>query len=145
MILLVSDNGLKAGDRLTVDQFRSKPLGRGDISLARKAYANLDILQRAVIDPAISRGEVVVGASSVVVKTIRDIDALINDGRQERLVKAACVLDRVDPGDHDSHAALKGCEGHQIISDKQLGKVRTRIAADLANKFGPIISLDSIF
>lgn len=145
IIFVVFDTRLQVGDKLTSDCFMAKRLSKGEISLARKAYTTLNDIDDFVLSPAKARGETAVGASVIEAKTIRHIVVALDDGHQKRNVRGACVLDKVDLEDHNSHAALKGCTKYGAISDKQLGKLRLQFASDLAKKFGPIQHLQSIF
>lgn len=129
-------DALRIGDKLTPDQFPGKRLGRGEISLARKSYATLEDIQQFVI-----KGAAVVGASSAITGEIRLIAPEIGGATS----RGVCVLDDVVAGDHDSHAALRECAHQNAMKDKAKNTARILVAADLADKFGPIEDIAAVF
>jgi hypothetical protein len=147
VVIVIFDDRLKIGDNVTSDQFRSNALGRGDVSLARLAFATLDDIKKYVVDPSEAKGIPAVGASIAVVKAIREISRPSDDTRRAIQLRTVCVLDEVDEEDHDSHASLRACDDQkpEAMSEKTRHKVRARLANDLAKKFGAIQDLRTIF
>jgi hypothetical protein len=140
VVLVVFDTSTKIGDRLTAEQFPTKRLGRGEISLARQNYATLESINEYVI-----KGRPIVGVATSVVDSIRAIGRGNEDTKAPRILRSVCVIDKVESGDHDSHASLKACDDQELMSPTRRGKVRGALAAELARKFGPIQEIGAIF
>jgi hypothetical protein len=140
VILVVFDLSMKTGDKLTAEHFPTKKLGRGEISLARKKYATLDVLNDFVI-----KGKPVAGATTSTVKSIRAIGRKSDNAKVHELVRTVCVIDKVESGEHDSHASLRACEDQAAMSEPRRHKVRSALAADLARLFGSVQDIAAVF
>jgi hypothetical protein len=93
VILVVFDLSMKTGDKLTAEHFPTKKLGRGEISLARKKYATLDVLNDFVI-----KGKPVAGATTSTVKSIRAIGRKSDNAKCTSLLEPYALLTRLNRG-----------------------------------------------
>ena len=132
-------NGPKhKGERLVATSFRRKDLAHGNVSLARRTYMPLESFQKNVVEPRERTAGKFVGVVVANVKALRDIYAYIRGVHPRKSIRGICVLDKVEGGDFDAHAALEYSEDQGDLSDPQKDQVRDIIASDLANKFSPI-------
>lgn len=143
-MLAVFDTTKRVNGRLAQTAFKGADLHRGKVSLCRLKYTtrqtfdNQVVAPRPVTDPLLG---VVVCATDV----LRDLHIPIPNTAPPTQIRAACVLDKVENGDHDGHAALQYCENEeQIKGAKTKDRVRGAIALALADAFGDIRPVDSI-
>lgn len=143
--IVVFDENLKIGNKLTLEQFPSKKLNRGELSLARISFTTLDDIDAYVIGPDRNREATAIGASTAIVRDIRSIAAIVDGLHPLKIVRGVCVIDKVVSGDHDGHAAFQSCGDHDGLTPPQRGKLRHRIAADLAEKFDVLRDIADVF
>jgi len=124
-----------AGSSLTAKSF-TRNLNNTSESLARASYVT-----RSVFDRSIVRDRNVVGIASAHVSSIRRRTAHIKLNAITKKVRAICIVDKVEPGDCEGHAAMGYGEetAGQGMSPEQIGKIRLNIRLDLANEFSAII------
>ena len=132
---------------LLMTSFETKQLKRKEQSVARVKYTTADDFNSFVVQP-IEKGDKFEGVATALVADIR----LIPYGRQASdKCRGICVIDRVDQGMHDGHAAL--CFGDKEPADlpettkareRKLADFRREVMSDLAEKFGPISTINAV-
>jgi hypothetical protein len=143
LVMAVFQSTKTIGGRLAPTAFRNADLHRGNVSLCRLRYTTRQIFEaevvasRAATDPL--RGVVV--CTAYILRGLH-----IPYATPPTQMRAVCVLDKVEPDDHDGHAALEYCETQQDITNQQTkGLLRGEIAVVLASAFGEIRTPDSVF
>jgi hypothetical protein len=104
-------------------------------SLGRVRYVT-----RRAFDNQIVRNDSVIGIALAHVSAIRRLRADIATPNGVLEVKSVCVIDLVEPGDCEGHAAMGYSEAINGMSERQLGKKRKAIRMDLANTFAEMSS-----
>jgi hypothetical protein len=132
-----------AAGRLSEDSFSNQKLIKTNESVARSSF-----ITRAIFDKKIGKNNssgkgAVVGVAYVDVSRIHQLSAEIADNNSTYKVRAVCVIDRVEHGDCQGHAAMGYGEATTLVSDpKKMGKLRKRIRLDLANQFSDVITVE---
>jgi hypothetical protein len=124
-----------AGSSLTEKSFTSN-LTKTSESLARASFVTSSVFNRCI-----ARDRNAVGIASAHVSSIRRLRADIKLNAITKKVRAICVIDKVEPGDCEGHAAMGYVEetAGQSMSPVQIGKIRKNIRMDLAREFSAII------
>lgn len=136
----------KNGRKLVADSFPRKQLITGNLSLARRSYTSTAEFTSHVLEPAITRGEVVEGASWALVSDIRRCVVVAPDPEKlDQLVRGVCVLDIVTAGDHEGHAALKFATLPARTPERRIGTLRTMIREQLAERFSEIGTCEAVW
>ena len=130
------------GTRLSPLAFPTKQLSHGEVSLARSLHTSRKDFENHVLSPRRDAGSRVHGVSVASAHMLRSLPATLPGANPPMRMRAVCVLDKVVPGDHDGHAALQYSEEQNDITAKQKARLRSLIAADLANVFSPVCSID---
>src|SRR5580658_1998273 len=134
-----------ADGKLLKQAFPGKKLKDGDFSIARLAFTTKEIFNEYVVERR-KNSVPVVGVGRASVRVLRQLTAPLDWQNPVRDIRAICVLDRVENGEHDGHAALEFCEEQkEIVKQKRLERVRAHIAADLVTAFGDVLTLDNAF
>jgi hypothetical protein len=85
------------------------------------------------------------GVSAALVSVVRGLRSKVKLNNSEEVVRSFCVLDYVLEGDYDSHATIHyGERTSDGLSQKQISTIRTAAQLDLADAFGPILSVIDI-
>ena len=142
LIFAVFESTPRIGNRLAPNAFKSKKIRDGDISLFRSGFTSRADFEAHVIPPKAHTdtpsGVVVCGAE--LLRTIR-----IPHGAPHLTLRAVCVIDKVEDGDHDGHAAIESSEEiESIVGETSRGRARSAIANSQADAFSEICDLDSI-
>jgi hypothetical protein len=126
-----------------IDDFPVKSLQNNNLSIARLTYTSRADFDTYVIGNG-SKGTVT-SVAHTTAAAIRNMDDYVVSGAQPpKSGRSICVLDKVEPDDHDGHASLGFSESQQDLSPKQRGIIRPFIRADLRTVFSNVIALDSI-
>ena len=126
------------GGRLLPAAFRTDKLNSYDLSLARLRFTTKRAFQEDVVA---TRTADLVGVASATGVALRRItyDSTSHPAFRSRGV---CLVDKVEQGDHDGHAALGWGHSDAELSDKQKKRAREAIKQNLADSFGSITSAD---
>jgi hypothetical protein len=131
--------------RLAPTAFRNARLQAGDVSLARLSYTTREDFDAYVVAPK-TASDPLQGVVTCAVEVLRGLRIDIPYTSPVTALRAICVIDRVEVGDHDGHAALMYCEEQQSIQGKKTKeRIRADIAAALASAFGEVKALDVVF
>jgi hypothetical protein len=126
--------------RLTAKSFDNKQLSANNESIVRSSFVARAVFDQMVVERGKPEKGNLVGIAWADVSNVRQLKAEFNLGRPTTInVRAFCVLDRVERGDFDGHAAMGYAETPNGVSEGQLGKVRPFIRMDLANTFSQIV------
>jgi hypothetical protein len=135
--------------RLTADSFDRRQLNRAQQSLARRQHLTRAEFEQYFVAPHEARWGPCGGVACASAAALRAVRYAVPEARPPESGPAVCVLDRVDAGDHDAHAALEYSEALKDSmarrSEKLRATLRMRIHASLAEAFGPIISISEAF
>jgi hypothetical protein len=143
VIFVVFDGMVGIGDRLNRKHFDTTKIKNGDLSIARQRYTTMDDMNTVIIEPAKQTGRVLNGA---VIAQVDKLRSIVRTQAPAGPLRGVCVIDKVQNGDHDGHAALIGCadQAARFTNPQSLGKFRGQIALDLADKFSEVKSLDAV-
>jgi hypothetical protein len=143
VIFVVFDGMVEVGGKLSRKHFNTKKIRDGDLSLARQRYTTMNDISTFVIEPARKAGLVLNGA---VVAQVDKLRSIARTQPPAGLLRGVCVIDRVEDGDHDGHAALIGCADQKasLTNEQTLGKFRGQIALDLAEKFSEVKEINDV-
>lgn len=131
--------------RVTAKAFKTSRLQDGDLSLSRLTHTDRQTFEREVISPKNS-SDPFQGVAKCSIDILRRLYMRIPQPDPPHTIRAVCVLDKVEPGAHEGHAALEYCEEQVGIKrGATRGMVRANIAIALASAFGPVHTLDAIF
>ena len=125
--------------------FPGKRLKKGDFSLARTAFIDKEKFTQYVVEPQKNSTTPIISVGRASVLALRGLTTPLDWQSPIKHIRSICVLDRVGPLDHDSHAALQYCEEQTSLLEGQLKRVRAHIAADLAKAFSNALPLDKAF
>jgi len=133
------------GGKVTAKAFKTSLLQDGDLSLSRIAYTDTPTFQTKVVAPK-AASDPIQGVAICSVSTLRDIYINVPKAQPPSRIRGACVLDKVETGDHEGHATLEYCEEQNNIKNPNTkGMVRAAIAIALASAFGDVHPVDAIF
>ena len=133
-----------ASGQLQKSAFPGKAIKNGNFSLARLDYTTKEDFEKNVVEPKKIDSPITrVGRANV--GELRQLMASLGWQKPIRHIRSVCVIDKVEDGDHDGHAALAYCEEQKLLSQKQLERLRTHIAADLVQLFGKVSPIEKAF
>jgi len=139
LIYAVCESQRGLGEKLSIEDFKTKRLQRGDLSLARHEYTNWPTFRDYVVRPRDSRS--IKGVAVSTAAEIRGLISPVNGVHPEKSLRAVCILDKVQEGDHAGHAALQYCSEQAALTEKQKKNLRALISADLAETFSTIAAV----
>ncbi len=130
---------LEGSSILIEKSFSNFNLIRTSESLARTFYVTAKIFWQSIV-----RRRTIIGIACANVSDLRNLVAQIQPPSGIKQVRAICVVDKVEEGDCDGHAAMGYGEETrgQGMTEGQIGKIRKNIRMDLATKFSTIIPAD---
>lgn len=138
-----SEQDFVAG-QLQKKAFPGKIIKNGNFSLARLDHTTKEDFEKNVIEPKRNSTPITkVGRANV--GEIRKLMVPLHWEKPTRDIRSVCVIDKVEEGDHDGHAALKYCEEQKGFTQNQLDRLRAHIAADLVHLFENTSDLDRAF
>jgi hypothetical protein len=143
VIFVVFDGNVALGERLNRKHFDTRKIKDGDLSLARQKYTTIDDLNTFVIVPATQSGCVLNGA---VIAEVHMLRSIVKTQAPAGPLRGVCVIDKVEEGEHNGHAALMACadQAASFTNPQSLGKFRGQIALDLADKFSEVRAIDAV-
>jgi len=128
----------RLGTRLVADKdFPTGRLKRGDLSLARHAHTSWATFRDYVIAPG-KQSQAVQGIAVSRADALRSLVAEITSSVPPTCLRSVCVLDKVENGEHDGHAALKFCSEQAALRTKAKHVVRVQIQSELAATFSEV-------
>jgi len=130
--------------RILPEAFTPKRLTRYDLSLARRTHTGRPEFDKHVVGPKVAQGDELVGVATAPSRRLFEMTFVCEDIRPPVQGRAVCLLDIVEPTDHDGHAALGYSEDQNVLNEKQKKKVRARIHHDLADAFGDLDPIDDV-
>lgn len=130
--------------RILPEAFTPKRLKDYDLSLARRAHTGRPEFDQHVVGPKIALGDQLVDVATARSRRFFEMTFVCEEIKPPVQGRAVCLLDIVEPTDHDGHAALGYSEDQSALSEKQKKKVRARIHHDLADAFGDLDPIDVI-
>lgn len=116
--------------------FNKKRLSEKEESVSRVAHTSFAAFQEYVAKPIETGGGSIKGVATATVSMIRSLRLGKQDDVKER--RAICVLDKVQPGEHDGHAVLAFADAPEVMGETRLGILRKEVRAELALLFGRI-------
>lgn len=132
--------------RLKAGSFKRKRLTSGDESVARKKHTTIEALESNVVAPQKVKRSGLVGVACAKAEKLRALEQHVNATSGPMTLRTICVLDKVEEGDHDGHGTLKFADAVDGVSPEPTkGMLRGSIMTDLAEAFGPILSLDDAY
>lgn len=144
LILAIFGTGARLGARLTGKDFPSKSLKRGDLSLARHSHTSWATFRDSVLVPG-QRSQPVQGIAVSQADALRSLVARIDSSTPVKHLRSVCVLDKVENGDHNGHAALKFCSEDAALRESEKSVVRAQIQAELAATFSEVRAISSYY
>jgi hypothetical protein len=149
VVFVVFEKIPHAGDRVTAESFDQKQLKRGHQSLARLQYVSHDDFVEHFIKPNEARLGRCIGVSIAAAENLRAISYLVDSVNPPESGPAVYVVDKVDPGDHDAHAALVYSRELMDALERRgqalRGILRARVHASIARAFGAILQIEDIY
>ena len=103
--------------RLAADAFKNPHLRDGDVSLMRLAHTDTPTFDKAVIAPK-AANDPVQGVVICVTGQLRGLSLPFPNAVPAKDIRAICVIDKVELGDPDGHAALQYCEDQDQITNQ---------------------------
>ena len=134
---------IKSNSTVQHSAFSISKLRKSNLSVARKQYTPPSELQTFVVDPILARTGEVFGFARALVKEIRHISYRSID--DVKLGKAFCVVDHVEPSDHDGHATIGFSDVEKSVKDNDKRKYRPFAVADLVEKFSSLLDITSVY
>jgi len=145
VVLAVFQKTNLVNGRVSVETFKKSDFSRSNVSVARREFTSHSRFLDSVVKPQVVSKGALVGVACATTSLIRAIK-LTFPKEVPSPYRGACVLDRVEHGDHDGHASIGESEAVQGIKNSNtLGAVRTAILADLADAFGELTTPESVF
>jgi hypothetical protein len=144
LILAVFGSAARLGARLAANDFPSKSLKRGDLSLARHSHTSWTAFRDNVLAPG-QQSQPVRGIAVSQADALRGLIAEINSSTTQKLLRSVCVLDKVEIGDHVGHAALQFCAEQVGLQEKEKSVVRAQIQTELAKTFSEVRAISSCY
>ncbi len=141
----VFEKSKQNGTNLVDGEFRSKDLKRGCVSLARSAHTTLADFMTNVAAPAAAEMGALIGVVFADVANIRSITYPLLNSKSDATARGLCVLDKVEPKDHDGHAALKFGETIEGLPEGQKTTARAFVIAELMHRLSEIIPAEDVF
>jgi len=145
LIFAVFGANARLGARLTPNDFPPKSLKSGDLSLARQSHTSWTTFRDNVLVPRQQRSQPIRGIAVSRVDALRNLIAEINSSMPATLLRSVCVLDKVENGEHDGHAALQFCAEQAGLRDKEKSVVRAQIQTELARTFSEVRAVSSCY
>lgn len=128
-----------SANRLTAESFDVRQLKRTNLSLLRCDFTSKATINSDVVLPNQRRQGDFVGLACANVGSVRSVEH--GDVRH----RVVCLIDKVELGDHDGHAALGFSDAFsaslETMSEKRRNIQRGLALATLAEKFGDISQL----
>jgi hypothetical protein len=145
LIFAVFSAQVRVGARLTNKDFPTKSLKRGDLSLARHAHTSWATFRDNVLTPG-QRLLPIQGLAISEAGMLRGLIAELDSVVPPKRLRSVCVLDKVEAGDHDGHAALKYCSEEAALNERtERPVVRAQIQAELAATFSEVRAVSSLY
>jgi len=137
VILAVFEEG-RPRTKLDKKDFRPEKLKDTNLSVARKEHTTRPTFNEHVIgDESGPKGRLL-GVACVETRLLRALTFEMVGGQPpaSKTGRAVCVVDRVEQGDHDGHAALGFSEALEALSERQKSQWRTTTRNNLVDVFG---------
>ena len=144
LIFAVFRADARLGTRLTDKDFPTSRLKKGDLSLARHAHTSWATFRDYVLAPG-QRSQPFQGIAVSQADAIRSLVAEITSSTPPTLLRSVCVLDKVENGEHDGHAALKFCSEQAALPEKAKFVVRAQIQSELIATFSEVRAVSSCY
>jgi hypothetical protein len=144
LIFAVFRADARLGTRLIEKDFPTNRLKRGDLSLARHAHTSWATFRDYVIAPG-RQSQHFQGIAVSRADALRSLIAEVTSSTSPALLRSICVLDKVEDGEHNGHAALKYCAEQAALSDKAKRVVRTQIESELTATFSEVCAVSSCY
>lgn len=134
--------------RTTLDKkdFRPEKLKETNLSVARKEHTTRPTFDEHVIgDESAPKGRLL-GVACVEARLLRALTFEMVGGQPPAIKtgRAICVIDRVERGDHDGHAALGFSEALEALTERQKSQWRTTTRTNLIDVFGSLRAIDEV-
>jgi len=144
LIFAVFGADARLGAKLTPNYFRIDRLKQGDLSLARHAHTSWATFRDDVLAPG-ERLQRLQGIAVSQADTLRGLIAEIHSSTPPKALRSVCVLDKVEDGEHDGHAALQFCSEQAGLRAKEKSVVRAQIQSELATTFSEVRAISSCY
>jgi len=129
----------RAGQNLVDTDFIDDQLKRNDQSLSRVKWTSGAAFHRYVVVTRAGQVRPVSGIASARVIKLRELRFKVPNSNPVMSGAALCVIDRVEAGDHDGHAALGYAADMQALTPNQKKKTRPLVRAEAARQFSTIV------
>jgi len=146
VVILAAFEERRPRTAVDADDFPKDRLKDTNLSLARREHTTRRTFDEQVIGGGTGPKGSFLGAAWVEARVLRELEFIMVSGQLPATTRgrAVCVLDRVDPGDHDGHAALGFSEALEALPLKQKSLWRTTTRNNLVQAFGNIRPLDEV-
>ncbi len=144
LVYAVFDSETMFGERLRTSDFDTKAFLHGNVSLARTAYTTRKDFENNILAPKTASSSKFCGVSSAKAADLRSIKRSVSGPQPPPNFRGFCLLDKVELGDMESHAALQTCKEQQGLTAKQKGSFRAALAADLCDAFGVVGKIEQV-
>lgn len=125
--------------RLKPAKFDSGQLKRFGVSLARTGFTT-----RPTFDEQVVRSKRLVGVAQAIAAQLRSVPYIDQLGRPPVTGRAVCLIDKVDCGDHDGHAAIGWSESWNALAEGQKKRAGEIAKSNIARAFGGIVPADQV-